>query len=85
MIYRATLTGRALSEFHDLSARPDIYAVLIERVTRLTEAPWDAWAVPADGDEPAFRQTRFGDHGLLSFRVDEQAEVLIIFSIIWTG
>lgn len=45
----------------------------------------DAWPVYPDGDEPEFRETQFGEHGLLSFRVDESAEILIIFNILWTG
>lgn len=85
MSYRPALTGRALAQFSDLSRDQGIYAVLMERIIQLADAPWDAWAVPASGDEPAFRETQFGDHGLLSFRVDEQAERLIIFSILWTG
>jgi hypothetical protein len=83
--YRAALTGRALSQFSDLTAVPGVYAVLMERIVQLTEAPWDAWAVPAGGNEPAFRQADFGEHGLLSFRIDEQAETLIIFSLLWAG
>lgn len=31
------------------------------------------------------RETQFGEHGLLSFRVDESVEILIIFNILWTG
>jgi hypothetical protein len=59
--YRASLAGRALSQFRDLVGDQD-----------------------AD-TEPEFRQAEFGEHGLPSFRVDEQAETLAIFSIIWVG
>ena len=45
----------------------------------------DAWPVYPGGEEPEFRETQFGAHGLLSFRVDENAEILIIFSILWVG
>lgn len=30
-------------------------------------------------------EAQFGEHGLLSFRVDDNAELLIIFNILWTG
>lgn len=43
------------------------------------------WPVYPGGDEPEFRETQFGENGLLSFRVDESAEILIIFNILWTG
>ena len=55
---------------------------LAAHLTRLANEPWDAWPVqPGDG-EPEFRETLFGDHGLLSFRVDDETETLIIFSIL---
>ncbi|HEX5295275.1 MAG TPA: hypothetical protein VFX25_40920 [Streptosporangiaceae bacterium] len=85
MTYRAVLTGRALSQFRDLIADPDAYAAIMERILQLAEAPWDAWTVPAVGDEPAHRQAEFGEHGLVSFRVDDEAESLVIFSILWAG
>lgn len=81
MTYRPTLTGHALTQFTDLTTD----TALIERILRLVEEPWDAWPVYPGGDEPAFRETQFGDHGLLSFRVDDDAEVIIIFNILWTG
>ena len=37
------------------------------------------------GDEPDFRETQLGEHGLLSFRVDESTETLIVFNILWNG
>jgi len=37
------------------------------------------------GTSRSSRETQFGEHGLLSFRVDESAEILIIFNILWTG
>ncbi len=50
-----------------------IYDALMERIIQLADAPWDAWPVYPGGDEPEFRETKFGEHGLLSFRVDESA------------
>lgn len=85
MSYRATLAGRALSQFRDLVGDQDAYKPLMDRILQLAESPWDAWPVAAAGYEPAHRQAEFGEHGLLSFRVDDQAETLIIFSIIWIG
>jgi hypothetical protein len=84
--YRPTLTGRALDQFSDLLRNhPDAYAALVERLGQLSGAPWDVWAVQPRGDELAFRETQFGEYGLLSFRVDEDTETLLIFRILWVG
>ena len=86
MSYRPALTGRAFGQFSGLlSDRPVAYAALMERLARLADEPWDAWPVQPHGDEPQFRQAQFGEYGLLSFRLDEDAETLIIFNILWAG
>jgi hypothetical protein len=83
--YRPALIGRAPAQFSDLMGDKAIYDALMERIIQLADAPWDAWPVYPGGDEPEFRETQFGENGLLSFRVDESAEILIIFNILWTG
>jgi hypothetical protein len=83
--YRPTLAGRALAQFSDLKDDQVIYDALMERIVQLAAEPWDAWPVYPGGEEPDFRETQFGARGLLSFRVDENAEILIIFSILWVG
>lgn len=75
------LIGRAQHQFTDLIDNHDVYDVLMERIVRLVDAPWDAWPVYPD-TEPDYRETEFGEHGLLSFRVDDIAELLIIFNIL---
>lgn len=85
MSYRPRLTGTALNQFRDLQADPVVYRALMDRLLRLVEEPWDAWPVFAARGEPAFRMTQFGEHGLLSFRVVDDAELLTIFDILWTG
>jgi hypothetical protein len=52
--------------------RPDAYATLAARLTRLVDEPWDAWQVQPGGGEPEFREIQFGEHGILSFRVDSE-------------
>jgi hypothetical protein len=83
--YRPVLTGRALAQFQDLIGHQHVYDALMGWLLRLVDAPWDAWLVHPGGSEPDFRETDFGKYGLLSFRVDEQEEMLIIFNILWTG
>lgn len=57
----------------------------MDRLLRLIEEPWDAWLVYAARGERAVRMAQFGEHGLLSFLADDDAEVLVIFNILWTG
>jgi len=58
---------------------------LIQRVVALVEEPWDA-DLMAPGDDPAERQATFGEsYGLLSFHVDDAAELIRIFDIAWIG
>jgi hypothetical protein len=83
--YRPALIGRAPAQFGDLMRNKAIYDALMERIIQLTDAPWDAWPVYPGEDEPEFRETQFGERGLLSFRVDDNAGMLIIFNILWTG
>jgi hypothetical protein len=83
--YRPALTGQAMAQFQGLMRREDVYEALMSRLLQLADAPWDAWPVQPDGGEPAFRAAQFGDYGLLLFRVDDQAETLVIFEILWAG
>lgn len=85
MSYRPALTGQAAAQFHDLMVREDIYRAFMYRLLQLAGAPWDAWPVQPDGGEPEFRAAQFGDYGLLLFRVDGQAETLVVFEILWAG
>ena len=50
----------------------------------LVDAPWDAIVMPP-GDDPAYRQAVFGSWGLLTFHVDDDAELIRIFDLLWAG
>jgi hypothetical protein len=84
--YRPVLTGRALAQFSDfIKDQPDAYDAFMRRLLWLVDVPWDAWPVYPGRDEPEFRESQFGEHGLISFRVDDDAELLVIFNILWAG
>jgi hypothetical protein len=54
-------------------------------VVDLVDEPWDAVVMTRGGD-PSIRQTAFGHgYGLLTFRVDDNAELTRIFDIVWVG
>jgi hypothetical protein len=83
--YRPVLAGRAPAQFSALMGDQAVYDALMSRLLELADAPWDAWPVYPGGDEPEFREAQFGGHGLVSFRVDDREETLIIFNILWVG
>jgi hypothetical protein len=83
--YRPVLTVRAAAQFADLSRQQEIYEAFMDRLLQLVGAPWDAWLVEPGGAEPEFRETLFGDHGLLAFRLNDEAELLVVLYIIWAG
>lgn len=58
----------------------------MNRIVRLVEEPWDAWLVEPKGQRP-FRETTFGHQhtGLISFYVDDDAEIIYIFNLVWAG
>ena len=85
MSYRPVLTVRAAAQFADLSKQQAIYQAFMDRLLKLIDAPWDARLVQPGGGEPEFRETLFGDQGLLAFRLDEEAELLIVLYMIWAG
>jgi hypothetical protein len=83
--YRPVLTVRAGAQFADLSKQQEIYEAFMDRLLQLVGAPWDAWLVQPGGGEPEFRETLFGDQGLLAFRLDEEGELLVVLYIVWAG
>ncbi|HEY6276008.1 MAG TPA: hypothetical protein VIX86_06720 [Streptosporangiaceae bacterium] len=58
---------------------------LVERAAELADRPWDA-ALRLPGDDTRFRETTYGaGNGLLGFYVDEDAQFVRIFDIVWIG
>ena len=83
MTYRVRFEAYALVQLHGLSS--EAFDALLDRVVELVEAPWDAVVMPP-GDDPAYRRTVFGSGwGLLTFHVDDNAELIRIFDLTWIG
>jgi hypothetical protein len=75
--YRVRFEAYALVQLHGLPS--GAFDALVERVVQLVEEPWDAVVMPP-GDDPAYRRAVFGSGwGLLTFHVDEEAD------LIWIG
>ena len=83
MSYGVAFEGKALVQLNGLPLAA--FDALVARVVDLVDAPWDADVMSAGGD-PAYRQAVFGHgYGLISFRADDAAEMIIIFDIAWIG
>ncbi|HEX9357662.1 MAG TPA: hypothetical protein VF933_28080 [Streptosporangiaceae bacterium] len=83
MTYRVRFESYALHQLRGLPG--EAFDALLARVLELVEAPWDAAVMPP-GDDPAYRRAMFGSGwGLLTFHVDDDAELIRIFDLIWIG
>ena len=83
MSYRIEFGGGAQVQFHSLPE--NAREALIKRAVDLADRPWDA-AVRPPGADTRFRETVFGSgNGLLGFYVDEAAQLIRNFDIVWIG
>ncbi|GAA3832432.1 hypothetical protein GCM10022226_62070 [Sphaerisporangium flaviroseum] len=82
MSYRVELGGLALAK---MKGFPDeALTALVARTAYLVREPWDAHVV--DPSRTDLRQTTFGDGvGIMWFRVDEAAELITIYDLVWAG
>jgi hypothetical protein len=80
--YRVAFAAGAAAQFHNLPEHAR--DAVVRRAADLAERPWDDVRVLPPGDEPAFREAVFGrGHGLLAVHVDDAAELVRIFNIVW--
>jgi hypothetical protein len=83
MTYRIWFEGKALVQLNGIPKAA--FDALVEKVVVLLDEPWDATVIQP-GNDPAYRRTVFGaGYGLLSFRVDDGAELIRVFDIAWIG
>lgn len=81
MTYRVEFALGAAPQFHDLPEPAQV--ALIARVVDLAEAPWDGTRV-LPGADAAFRETTFDEgRGMLALYVDDTAEAIYMFNIVW--
>jgi hypothetical protein len=79
--YRVEFGGGAQVQFHSLPG--EARDGLVEWAVELADEPWDATVRPP-GVDTRFRETVFGvGHGLLGFYIDEDAQLIRIFDIVW--
>jgi len=82
--YRVEFRPRRCGGVHTLPSEGQ--DALIARAVDLAEQPWADVVIRRPGDDPAFRETTFGDNrGICAFHVDADTEVVRIFEIVWVG
>ncbi len=82
MTYRVAFAAGAAAQFHDVPEHAR--DAVVRRAADLAERPWDGVTVLPPGDNLAFREAVFGNgHGLLAVHVDDAAELVRIFNIVW--
>jgi hypothetical protein len=79
--HRVELHATALAQITGLP--PDAFDALVSSLADVSERPWDAMAMYTG--EPEYRQVIFGAFGLVSFYVDDVAEIIRVFDITWAG
>ncbi|MCW2879738.1 MAG: hypothetical protein JWQ95_3838 [Sphaerisporangium sp.] len=81
MSYRVEFHVSALAQLKGFPS--EAFDALVKRTADLVDAPWDAQTLYLD--EPEFRETLFGDFGLMFFHVDEEAQMIRIFNVTWAN
>lgn len=81
MSYSFTLHVSALAKMKGLP--DDALTALAERTADLIEEPWDA--APSIPGRTDLRETTFGAMGFMFFAVDDEAETIIIYDLVWAG
>jgi hypothetical protein len=81
--YRVEFGGGAQAQFHSLPEHAR--DALVDWAAELAGQLWDAVIWPP-GDDPRFREAMFGSgSGILGFYLDEDAQLIRIFDIVWIG
>jgi hypothetical protein len=85
MSFRASLEPEAVRHVHGLPG--EVLDELIRLMARICEDPFDAvLSVPAARGDPYRRMAEIGDgRGFAEFKVDEQAWVVRVYAVAWTG
>jgi hypothetical protein len=64
---------------------PDAFDVLVRTLTRICDGPYDpVFSTPAP-PVPGRRVADLGDIGFIEFIVDEHANLIRVFHLVWTG
>lgn len=82
MTYRAELSDRALKQMHGLPS--PAFDSLIEATAEVIGYPADPLRT-FPTDDPYVRRAEFGGFGLVTYLIDDGAELVILLDVTWTG
>ena len=83
MTYRPRLEQPVLRQMPGLP--DDAFGMLTRTLARICEGPYDRlFSMPA-GKDPRERMAELGDFGFIVFTVDDDAELVRVYGLVWTG
>ena len=82
MTYRAELSARALKQMHGLPG--SAFDTLIQVMAEVIDYPDDPLRTFPTGD-PSIRRAEFGGAGLITYLINNGAEIVIILDVTWTA
>jgi hypothetical protein len=82
--YRPWLEKQALQQMSGLPA--EALDLLVRATARICADPYDRLlSVAVSDDNPQERMAEFGDLGFIEFKVDEAAQLIRIYAVVWVG
>ena len=84
MSYRPWLEERALRQMGNLPA--EALEIMVRLLARICEDPYNRlFSMAVRADDPRERMAELGDFGFMEFRVDEDAELVRVLTLVWAG
>ncbi len=83
MTYRPWLEGAALRQMAGLPI--EALETLVRVLSRICDDPHGQLFSAALGDDPRERMAELGDSGFIEFSVDDDAGLIHVYHLVWTG
>jgi hypothetical protein len=81
--WRAEPEGQALRAVYGLP--PDAFDLLIRTLARICDDPYDPVFSTPRPPVPGRRVADLGEHGFIEFLIDEDARLIRVYRLLWTG
>ena len=81
MNYTVAFHASASSKIPGLPA--EAFTALMERLLEVGDDPLDS--TPVRSEEPNFRHTTFGEHGIVAFYLDRPRRTVTVYDVLWAG
>jgi hypothetical protein len=81
--YRPRLEQPVLRQMPGLP--DDAFDLLTRTLARICDDPYDRLISMPAGEDPRDRMAELGDSGFITFTVDDDAELIRVYGLVWTG